>query len=281
MSKWNLIVDVAECHNCNNCFLTCKDEYVGNDHPGYSAAQPLHGHEWIKILAKERGKLPIVDTAFVPTMCNHCDDAPCIAAGEGAVKKREDGIVMIDPELAKGRRDLVDSCPYGAIWWNAAADLPQAWTFDAHLLDRDWPAPRCVQACPTGALRSVNISDEEMARMIRADGLEPLRPDLNTKPRVHYKNLHLYRDLFIAGSVIADRDGVVDCLADARITLTHDGIVIQSARSDAFGEFKFDGLAPNSGPYGLQISHPDWGTAELTATLDSECVVFDAIALST
>ena len=69
----------------------------------------------------------MIDIAYVPTMCNHCDDAPCVAKGGGAVKKRDDGIVLIDPEKAKGRKDLVDACPYGHIWWNeehaVAADL--------------------------------------------------------------------------------------------------------------------------------------------------------------
>ena len=35
MKKWNMVVDVALCHDCNNCFLSCKDEYVGNDFKGY------------------------------------------------------------------------------------------------------------------------------------------------------------------------------------------------------------------------------------------------------
>ena len=39
MQKWNLIVDVALCHNCNNCALAVRDEYVGNAFPGYSRPQ--------------------------------------------------------------------------------------------------------------------------------------------------------------------------------------------------------------------------------------------------
>ena len=43
MKKWNMVIDVALCHDCNNCFLADKDEFVGNDFPGYSAAQPWAG----------------------------------------------------------------------------------------------------------------------------------------------------------------------------------------------------------------------------------------------
>ena len=84
MKKWNLIIDVAECTNCNLCTLAAMDEYVGNDWPGYSAPMPKHGHKWINILQKERGQMPMIDIAYVPTMCNHCDDAPCMKAAPQA-----------------------------------------------------------------------------------------------------------------------------------------------------------------------------------------------------
>lgn len=135
-AKWNMIVDVARCENCHNCFLATKDEHVGNDFPGYAAPQPLHGHSWIHLRTNERGQAPIVDAHSMPVMCNHCDDAPCIkAARDGAMYQRPDGIVIIDPVKAKGQQQLVSACPYGAIQWNEDLQLPQKWIFDAHLLD--------------------------------------------------------------------------------------------------------------------------------------------------
>ena len=135
MDKWNLIINVAECENCNNCVLAAKDELVGNDFPGYSAPHPANGVGVIRIERHVRGEGHMVDAAYTPRMCNHCDEGPCLQAGaDGAVKKREDGIVIFDPVKAKGRRDLVDSCPYGAIVWNEEQQLPQTWFFDAHLL---------------------------------------------------------------------------------------------------------------------------------------------------
>jgi len=279
MSKWNLVIDVAQCHNCNNCFLACKDEYVGNDIPGYSAPQPLHGHKWINILTRERGRLPMVDAAHVPTMCNHCDDAPCIAAGRGAVTKRADGIVLIDPQAAKGRKDLVDACPYGAIWWNEELSLPQSWTFDAHLLDRGWAAPRCVQSCPTGAMKALKTSDAKMAEMVGAEGLEPLRPELRTKPRVYYKNLHRYTKLFVGGAVLGERGGVADCVAEAEVALVKDKRVLYTATTDAFGEFKFDGLEPRSGAYDVRITHGAYGPASVPLDLAEESLVLADIRL--
>ncbi len=279
--KWNLIVDVAKCHNCNNCFLGCKDEYVGNDYPGYSAPQPLHGHKWINILTQERGELPIVDTVFAPTMCNHCDDAPCIKAGNGAVEKRDDGIVIIHPAKAKGRNDLVEACPFGHIWWNEELEIPQAWTFDAHLLDRGWTEPRCVQGCPTGALVSMKVTDDRMAQISEAESLQPFSSEHDTKPRVHYKNLHRYNRLFIGGALVAKRNGAIDCLADASIELVKDGDVVDTAESDAFGEFRIDGLEAFSGAYEVRVTHPDCAAKTVNADVSDKSLVLGTIELET
>lgn len=257
MKKWNMIIDVAECTNCNLCTLATMDEYVGNDWPGYSKPMPKHGHKWINILQKERGQItgqsPMIDIAYVPTMCNQCDDAPCVAKGGGAVTKRADGIVLIDPEKAKGRKDLVDVCPYGHIWWNEEHQVPQAFNFDAHLIDQGWQQTRGHQSCPTGAMRAISIEDEEMARMAKDESLEVMRPELNTKPRVYYRNLWRYSKCFIGGSVAAEANGVVDCVEGATVRLLRNGQPVQETHSDNYGDFKFDKLDENSGAYVVEI----------------------------
>ena len=254
MKKWNMIIDVAECTNCNLCTLATMDEYVGNDFPGYSAPMPKHGHKWINILQKERGQIPMIDIGYLPTMCNHCDNAPCVAQGGGAVKKRDDGIVLIDPDKAKGRRDLVEACPYGHIWWNEELQLPQAWTFDAHLIDQGWTKTRAEQSCPIGAALSLCVEDEEMARIAREQHLDVLKPELGTKPRVYYKNLWRYTTCFIGGSVSAANGGIVDCVEGASVRLKANGTLVAETATDNYGDFKFDRLPENSGDYELEIS---------------------------
>ena len=253
MKKWNMIIDVAECNNCNLCTLAAMDEYVGNDFLGYSAPMAKHGHKWINILQKERGQLPTIDVAYVPTMCNHCDNAPCVAKGGGAVSKRSDGIVLIDPAKAKGRKDLVESCPYGHIWWNEELKLPQAWTFDAHLIDQGWKQTRGQQSCPTAAMRAVCVEDDEMAQITSEQNLEVMKPELGTKPRIYYKNLWRYTQCFIAGSVSAEAKGVVDCVEGANVRLIKDGAVVAETATDNYGDFKFDRLDENSGAYVVEI----------------------------
>lgn len=255
MSKYNLIIDVAECTNCNLCTLATMDEYVDNAWPGVSAPMPRNGHNWIRILTKERGQVPMIDVAFVPTTCNHCDDAPCIkAARDDAVTKREDGLVIIDPVKARGQRQLVEACPYGHIWWNEELSLPQAWPFDAHLLDGGWEKTRGAQSCPTAAMQVVKADDEEMARMIAEQGLEVMRPELGTKPRVYYKSLWRYTACFIGGSVSELKDGVVECVEGAIVRLMKDGNELAKVTTDNYGDFKLDRLPEGSGTYTVDIT---------------------------
>jgi Fe-S-cluster-containing dehydrogenase component len=281
MSKWNMIVDVAKCENCRNCFLAAKDEHIGNDFPGYAASQPLHGHNWIDIRVKERGAYPIVDAHAMPVMCNHCDDAPCIrAANAGAVYKRPDGIVIIDPVKAKGQQQIVGSCPYGAIYWNEELKLPQIWIFDAHLLDNGWKQTRAEQACPTGALKSLKVSDEEMKRIAASENLEVLSPGKGSKPRVYYKNLHLMTHCFIGGTVVTNPIGCEECLEGAQVRLSKDGNVVAETVSDTFGEFKIDCLKENSGEYELTVRAVGKNNVESRKVVLGESQYVGVIALS-
>ena len=255
MKKWNLIIDVAKCFNCNLCALACHDEYYGNEFPGYAAEMPKHGHRWIDIRQKERGAHPMVDVVYLPVMCNHCDDAPCIkAAKDGAVVKRADGIVLIVPERAKGQRELVDACPYGAVRWNEERDLPQAWPFDAHLLDRGWTKTRGAQVCPTQAMRSLCVEDEQMRAIVREDGLEVLHPEHGTRPRVYYKNLDRWRKAFVGGSLAGRIGGVLECLAGVRVAVAKDGRKLAETVSDAYGDFRIEGLDEQSGRYRIELA---------------------------
>ncbi len=280
MKKWNLVVDVAECHNCNNCFISAKDEYIGNEFPGYSAPQPLHGHQWIKIESKERGRFPVVDVAYLVTTCNHCDDAPCVKAGRGAVTKRDDGIVIFDPKAVVGRRDLVDACPYGAVWWNEELNIPQIWPFDAHLLDRGADAPRCVKACPTGAITALKVSDEEMAQAVKEGELQVLRPELNTKPRVWYKNLHRYTKSFVAGQVLVGGPEGTECAAGAQVDLFVKKEKIASATTDAFGDFLFDGLEYEQQDLWISVNHKNCERRDIRIEPSPNEIVLDEIVLT-
>jgi len=280
MDKWNLIIDVENCTNCNMCVLACQDEHVDNEFPNYAAPMPKHGARWIEIMRKERGQAPMIDVAYMPVMCNHCDNAPCIKeAKDGAITKREDGIVIIDPVKSKGQKHLVDSCPYDRIWWNEELEIPQTWIFDAHLLDEGWKQPRASSVCATGSIVVKKISDEEMEKLAQDEKLEVLEPKKGTKPRVYYKNLYRYNSCFIGGSVFANQDNIIDCIQDADVTLKRNTEVIAEIKTDIFGDFKFDKLAEGSGDYQIEINADGFKKKTINIVLD-ESVTLEDIQLS-
>jgi Fe-S-cluster-containing dehydrogenase component len=265
MKSWHLIVDVARCHDCNDCFLADKDEFSGNDFPPYSAAQPWHGHRWMNIKRKERGQYPIVQTAYLPTPCMHCDDAPCLTA-DGAVYKRDDGLVIIDPVKAQGRKEIVASCPYGVIQWNDEKQLAQKCTGCAHLIDQGWHDTRCSQVCPTGAIKLVLAEEGEMARLQGAEELEAFRPELATKPRVYYKNLHRWTMAFVAGTVVDKASD--ECAEGVTATVTCEGRAVGEAVTDNFGDFVVDRLEPGKA-YVVTLAAAGYRTASVPVTLDT------------
>jgi Fe-S-cluster-containing dehydrogenase component len=269
VKKWALIIDVAKCTNCQNCVLSTHDEHTDHDFPGRSAPMPQSGADWIMIERRTRGNDSMVDVAYVPKTCNHCDAAPCVrAVSDGAIYQRPDGIVVIDPIKSRNRRDLIASCPYGVISWNEAARVPEKWSFDAHLIDSGWREPRCVQACPTGALQSFRLTDEELRETSSREGLEELRPELHTRPRVVYRNLRRATSLFLGGTVTRHLpQGGMDNVAAARVELSLPGAAAASCLTDDFGDFKFDGLSAVGACWSLRVSHAQYGCASAAGTL--------------
>lgn len=275
MKKWNLVIDVAACTNCNNCAVATQDEFAGNSFPGYSAPGAPDVRT-LDVTRHVRGQGAMVDVHYVPRMCNHCDDAPCIKAAGNVISKRADGIVIIDPGKAKGRRDLVDVCPYGAIKWNEAEQVPQNWIFDAHLIDQGWTEPRASHVCPTRAIQAVKLEDAEMEEKAQAESLAVLQPELGTRPRVHYRNLEPALSHFIGGNVTAGGSNV----EGAQVDLLRDGQKIASTHSDAFGDFRFDTIASGESGYSIKVRAENYGTgeAEIAGELRASQVI--AIALT-
>src|SRR5512136_2224779 len=192
MARYGMVIDINKCTGCYNCFLSCRDEFAGNEYRGYSAAQPMEGQNWIRVIEKERGKYPKVKVAYTPIPCMHCEDATCVAAAkDGAIYRRKDGIVLIDPEKSAGQKGLVSTCPYRVIYWNEEKQVPQKCTFCAHLLDKGWKEPRCVEVCPTGALIFGDLDDpnSEVAKLVASGKTEALHPEYGLKEKVRYIGL--------------------------------------------------------------------------------------------
>jgi len=231
------VVDTTMCNGCYSCQIACKDEHCGNDWSPYAKPQPDTGQFWLKMNEYVRGNVPHVKMAYVARMCQHCEDAPCMAACgvEGAMYTRDDGLVIIDPKKCNGCMNCVDACPYGAIYMNNSLNVAQKCTGCAHLLDREdgsWTVPRCVDVCPTEALKFGEES--EFSDLISE--AETLHPEFGLTTRVHYIGLP---KRFIAGTVY-DPDAL-EVVTDATCTLEGEGETFTQA-TNHWGDFWFKNL---------------------------------------
>lgn len=260
MTRYGMVIDTTKCRGCYNCFLACKDEFCGNDFPPYSLSQPMKGHFWMKMIERERGKYPKVKVAYMPVTCMHCEDALCMkSAPNSEIYRRPDGIVIIDPEKSKGKREIVSACPYRVIYWNEEKNIPQKCTFCAHLLDAGWKEPRCVESCPVGALIFGDLDDPE-SEVSKADSgkVEVLRPEYGMKEKVFYIGLP---KKFIAGSVIfGDKN---ECAEHVAVTLIGGGHR-KTIKTNNYGDFEFEGL-PDNEEYKVIIKHPKYKKQEIKA----------------
>jgi len=273
MTRYGMVVDITKCNGCYNCFLACRDEYCGNDYPPYSLAQPISGHFWMKIIERERGKYPKVKVAYMPMLCMHCDDAQCVKMSRnGSVYRRPDGIIIIDPEKSRGQKHLLSACPYQAIYWNEEAEIPQKCTFCAHLLDAGWKEPRCVEACPTGALVFGDLDDPDspVSKLTSSGNVEVLHHEFDMKDKVTYIGLP---KRFIAGSVVfGDKD---ECAENVTVMLRGEGET-KTVQTNNFGDFEFEGL-PDDAEYSIKVEYPGYETKELNARTNIDVYLGDII----
>ncbi len=263
MTTYGMLIDIDRCTGCYNCFLSCKDEYCGNNYEGYSAPQPEFNQYWMDIREIERGKYPKVKVDYIPIPCMQCKNAPCEkAALDGAVYRREDGIVMIDPVKAKGQNQIVTACPYRVIFWNEELELPQKCTFCAHGLDHGWKMPRCVEACPVDALVFGDLDDpnSEISKLKDSGKYERLNSEYALNTRVQYLNLP---KRFIAGEVVL-ADQPDECAEGVTVSLKQDDKAVSTSTTNVYGDFEFDGLKKNV-EYTVVVEKKGYGSVECVA----------------
>jgi Fe-S-cluster-containing dehydrogenase component len=108
MARYAMVIDLQRCTGCGGCIIACMNE---NNLP--------EGVRWSGKLTETLGKFPYVRYHYRPTLCNHCENAPCVrGCPTQALHKAEGGITMHDPNKCIGCRYCMVNCPYGVIHYN-------------------------------------------------------------------------------------------------------------------------------------------------------------------
>ena len=115
MARYGMVIDLSRCIGCRSCMVACK---MHNSVP-----PGIWWHRVETVGSKQHqvpvGKYPDVSASFLPVLCNHCENAPCIkVCPVGATWRDDDGIVQVDTERCIGCRYCMTACPYGARQFN-------------------------------------------------------------------------------------------------------------------------------------------------------------------
>ena len=267
MSKrYGMVIDVDKCSGCYACFLACKDENCGEEFPGYSAGQPMTGHRWIDLIEVERGSYPKIRLSHIPVTCAQCEDPACLnASKDGAVYKRADGVVIIDPVKAVGQKQIVNSCPYRAIFWNEEKNVAQKCDMCAHMLDQGYARPRCVEMCPTGCLTFGDLNDpnSEVAKLVAERKPYARRPEFKLGDKVLYLNVPRK---FVAGTVVFKESD--QCAMGVTVTLKGKDVE-KVCVTDEFGDFWFEELKSKQ-KYTVEIAHSGYKPIKLDVHTHSD-----------
>lgn len=102
MTKYAMLIDLGKCVGCSACQIACKIENTVGEGHFYSR------HETVM-----SGTFPKVTYRYIPTMCNHCDDAACVAACPVGAQKKVDGLTIHDDAACVGCGACAAACPYG------------------------------------------------------------------------------------------------------------------------------------------------------------------------
>jgi len=177
-SPYAFFFDAASCSGCKACQAACKDKHDLPVGLLWRRVYELVGGSWDR---EGDAWVPDVFAFNLSLACNHCDAPICVeVCPTGAMRRRDDGIVLVDPDTCIGCRYCAWACPYGAPQFDDASGRMTKCTFCADHLDLGLP-PACVAACPMRALEFGERSELE-ARHGPSPWFFPLPDPALTKP---------------------------------------------------------------------------------------------------
>jgi len=175
---YGMLIDLRRCIGCHACSVSCKAEFD----------VPLGAtRSWVEYV--EKGDYPNVQRSFLPRLCNHCSKPQCVdVCPTGATwKRKEDGVVVVDPDICIGCKYCLHACPYDARFINPVTGSADKCDFCLHRVSKGL-VPSCVNACIGDAriFGDLNDPSSKISKMIATNPVTVLRQEMGTEPNVYY-----------------------------------------------------------------------------------------------
>lgn len=205
--RYAMVMDLRRCIGCDACMVACKAEFD----------VPLGVFRtWVPY--RVVGTYPNVRKQFMPRLCNHCEDPPCVrACPVGATYVVEDGgFVLQRYERCIGCKACMASCPYNARFmlpksrsYTDITSVVDKCTFCHHRVTQGL-SPACVQTCIGRARIFGDLNDptSEVSHLVSTLPTQVLRPEQGTKPHVYYIGLDRHNSEF--GRAVYDLPEVLE-----------------------------------------------------------------------
>ena len=152
MARNCIVVNIDRCTGCYACQVACKMQN-----------EVALGLAWNKVkIVGTVGEYPNMVRYPLPTMCQECENAPCLeVCPTGATYRDEEtGVILIDSEQCIGCQACMQACPYGQRCYNEQAGVVEKCNL-CHDLTAKGELPACVKSCSAGARFYGDLDDPE------------------------------------------------------------------------------------------------------------------------
>jgi Fe-S-cluster-containing dehydrogenase component len=221
--RWGMAIDLDLCTACQACVVACHAE---NNVPtvGELEVSRHRSMHWIRIERTWMGEGESLQAAFMPLLCQQCENAPCepvcpmyatyhdpndqinIQVYNRCVGIRYCGVncpykvrqfnwwdpylpeplnEQLNPDVTVRRRGVMEKCNF-CVQRIRRARLEAAQQGAA--FDTESVQPACVQTCPTSALLFGDLNDpnSQVSQVWRSGRRIVLLEELGTKPAIVY-----------------------------------------------------------------------------------------------
>lgn len=177
---YSMLIRQDRCIDCERCLEACART---NNVPEYGYRTNILQRNAPEAIGQKR--------EFIPVLCNHCNNPPCVRACPTSATYKDDvtGIVRMRPERCIGCKTCMLACPYNARYLRGRIVDKCDFCYEARL-SKGMELTACAEACPADVRIFGSMSDRNsrIYRMIHQlqKPVWVLRAETGTEPFVFY-----------------------------------------------------------------------------------------------